>query len=66
MAPFLGWGSTVSRLQSNFEEAFYFLPLFPRFSSIHLIDLVRLKGCVKLGAIQWFLIWDPWTGNPVP
>ena len=27
MAPFYGWGSTGSRLQSHFEEAVYFLPL---------------------------------------
>ena len=25
MAPFYGWGSTASRLQSHFEEADYFL-----------------------------------------
>ena len=24
MAPFYGWGSTVSRLQTQFEEAVYF------------------------------------------
>ena len=27
MAPFYGWGSTASRLQSCFKEAVYFLPL---------------------------------------
>ena len=27
MAPFYGWGSTASRLQSQYEEAVYFLPL---------------------------------------
>ena len=27
MAPFYGWGSTASRLESHFEEAVYFLPL---------------------------------------
>ena len=26
MAPFYGWGSTTSRLQSNYEEEVYFLP----------------------------------------
>ena len=26
MAPFYGWGSTVSRLQSHYEENAYFLP----------------------------------------
>ena len=29
-APFYGWSSTVSRLQSHFEEATYFLPLSPQ------------------------------------
>ena len=27
IAPFYGWGSTASRLQSHFLEAAYFLPL---------------------------------------
>ena len=27
MAPFYGWGSTASRLQSHYKEAVYFLPL---------------------------------------
>ena len=27
MAPFYGWGSTILRLQSHFEETVYFLPL---------------------------------------
>ena len=30
MAPFYGWGSTVSRLQSHYEETVYFVPLSPR------------------------------------
>ena len=30
MAPFYGWGSTVSRLQSHYEETVYFLPLSPQ------------------------------------
>ena len=29
MAAFYEWGSTVSRLQSHYEETFYFLPLSP-------------------------------------
>ena len=27
MTPFDGWGSTASKLQSQYEEAVYFLPL---------------------------------------
>ena len=30
MAPFYGWGSTVSRLQSHYKETVYFLPLGPQ------------------------------------
>ena len=29
-APFYGWGSTVSRLQSHYKETVYFLPLGPQ------------------------------------
>ena len=32
MAPFYGWSSTASRLQSHFKEAAYFLALVPRIS----------------------------------
>ena len=30
MVPFYGWGSTVSRLQSHYEETVYSLPLSPQ------------------------------------
>ena len=30
MVPFYGWGSTVSRLQSHYEETVYILPLSPQ------------------------------------
>ena len=29
LAPFYGWGSTVSRLHGHYEEIVYFLPLSP-------------------------------------
>ena len=32
MAPFYGWGSSASRLQSHFKEAVYFLPPFSNIS----------------------------------
>ena len=32
MAPFHGWGSTISRLQSHFEETFYFFHSTPKTS----------------------------------
>ena len=42
MAPFHGWGSTASRLQSHFEEEVYFLLLsFQRFL---LLILLTLEG----------------------
>ena len=44
MAPFYGWGSTGSRLQSHEEEAVYFLPQFREISGTHFIDLGRMKG----------------------
>ena len=34
MAPSYVWGSTVSRLQSQYEETVYFLPLSPREVSV--------------------------------
>ena len=36
IAPFYGWGSTVSKLQSHFKERIYFLPL--RFPGTHLVS----------------------------
>ena len=43
MAPFYGWGSTASRLQSHFEEAVYFLSPSAQ-EVLVLIDLGRMKG----------------------
>ena len=39
---------------------------FPEIPGTHLIDLRRMKDRVNLGATQWFGMWDPWIGNPVP
>ena len=44
MAPFYGWGSTVSYLQDQYDEAVYFLPLSPGVLGTQLIDLGRMKG----------------------
>ena len=44
MAPFYGWGSTTSRVQSHYEEVVYFLPLkFAEIPGTHLISLGRMK-----------------------
>ena len=57
---FYGWGSTISRLQSNYEETVNFLPLS---SQQFLVPI--LKGWIDLGATQWFWTGEPWIGNPV-
>ena len=36
MAPFCGWGSTASRLQSHYEGAVYFLPLSSQKVPVHI------------------------------
>ena len=44
MAPFYGWGSTASRLQSHFEEAVYFFTTkLPEIPGTNLIELGRMK-----------------------
>ena len=57
---FYGWGSTISRLQSNYEETVNFLPL-----SCQQFLVLILKGSIDLGATQWFWTGEPWIGNPV-
>ena len=55
--------STVSRLQSNYEEKVYSLPLSPQeYLALNFIHLSRMKGWVTLGATEWFWTWDPWFG----
>ena len=45
MATFHRWGSTVSRLQSNYEEKVYFLPLSRlEKHGTYLIELARMNG----------------------
>ena len=44
MAPFYGWSSKLSRIQSYYEEKFYFLPVPPGVPGTKLIDLGRMKG----------------------
>ena len=54
MAPFYGWGSTVPRLEPLRGGSLLFTIKFPEIPGIHFIDLGRMKGCVDLGATQWF------------
>ena len=59
MAPFYGWGSTASRLQSHYEESSLFTTKFPEIPGTNFIDLGRMKDWVKLGATQWFRTQNP-------
>ena len=54
MAPFYGMGSTVPRLEPLRGGSLLFTIKFPEIPGIHFIDLGRMKGCVDLGATQWF------------
>ena len=42
MAPFYGWGSTLSRLHNHYEETV--TTQFPGVYGTNLIDLGRMKG----------------------
>ena len=66
MAPFYGWGSTGSRLDPLLGGGLLFTTRFPEIPGSYFIGLRRMKGCVDLGATQFFSTRDPWIGNPVP
>ena len=67
MATFHRWGSTVSRLQSNYEEKVYFLPLSRlEKHGTHLIELARMNGWVYRGATKWIWTQEPWPRYPPP
>ena len=44
MAPFYGWGSTVSRLEPLPGGSLLFTTKFPEIPGTHFIDLARMKG----------------------
>ena len=48
MTPFYEWGSTVSRLESLRGGSLLFTTKFPENPG------GKMKGCVNLGATQWF------------
>ena len=62
--------TTVSRLQSHYEETVYFLPFNSQVSrgSWYSIDWIRKNErlCWPWSTTQWFWPWDPWIGNPAP
>ena len=59
MAPFYGWGSTASWLQSLQGVSLLFTIQFPEIPSTHFIDLLRMKGWSELGATQYILNTGP-------
>ena len=66
MAPFCGWGSTVSRLEPLWGGSLLFTTKFPEIPGTHFIDLRRMKSWVDLVVTQWFCTRDLWIGNPTP
>ena len=66
MAPFYGWGSTASRLESLRGCSLLFTTKSPEIPGTLFINLGRVKGWVDLEATQWFWTRDPWNGNPAP
>ena len=54
MAPFYGWGSTLSRLVQLQGGSLLFTTKFPEVPGTHFIDLRKMKGSVNLGANMWF------------
>ena len=44
MAPFYGWGSTISRLQPPRGGSLLFNIQFPEIPGTHFIDLGKMKG----------------------
>ena len=54
MAPFNGWGSTASRLESLQGGSVLFTAKLPEIPGTHFIDHGRMKGGLDLGATQWF------------
>ena len=70
MAPFYGWGPTVSNGSTGSvattRRKFIFYHSFPRSSWYSIDGLRRMKGWLDLGATEWFTTREPWIGNPVP
>ena len=49
MAPFYGWGSTASRLESLQRGSLLFTIKFPEIPGTHFINIGRMNGWVDLG-----------------
>ena len=63
MAPFYGWGSTVSRLQKPLRgDNWLFTSRSPWLPGTHLVGLGRMKDWVDLGTISGFEPGTPGLG----
>ena len=62
MAPFYGWGSTVSRLQSHYEESLLFTTKSTGGHGTHLIDLGGRKTMPIFEASSGFERGTPGLG----
>ena len=54
ISPFYRWGSTASRLEPLRGGSLFLNTKFPEIPGTDLIDLLRMKGRVNLGATHWF------------
>ena len=54
MAPFHGWVSTASRVESLRGDSLLLTIKFPKIPGTHFIDLGRMKGWVDLEPTVWF------------
>ena len=54
MAPFYGWGSSASSLESLRGGSLLFTTKFPEIVGTHFIDLGKVKDWVDLGAPSGF------------
>ena len=67
MSPLCGQGVTASRLQSQYEETGYFLPLSPKKIPIFSWSTSEgLKTDLTLEPQSGFEPGTPWYGDPAP
>ena len=50
LAPFYGWGSTASRLETVQGGSLLFTTKFPEIPGTYFINLRMMTGCIKFGA----------------
>ena len=52
--PFLWMGFNCLKTRATCGGSLLFTTKFPKIPGTHFVDLGRMKGCVDLGATQWF------------